>query len=225
MVQGDFDRTTPSRDALAPNIPDTLTAGTLGALTADGEVEIMSLACAGEEALQGTFLELEVDGARFSHCRYGQSSFTQSVFRDVIFEDCDLSNGVMEQAGFTRCSFVDCKLTGVSFAESSFEDVTFVRCSLSFSAFTRSRWRHVSIIGCDFTGADMAEVNQRFVRVSECRFIETNFFRTALAGMDLTTSVLENVSFSDSMTEFYGTKLSVYQAASLARLLGVIVEE
>lgn len=225
MVQGDFDRTTPSRDAMAPSIPDALTAGTLDALMADGEVEVTGLECAGETAIHSSFQELEVEGARFSHCCFAASDLSRSIFRDVIFEDCDLSNVVMDQVGFTRCSFVGCKLTGASFAEASFEDVTFKHCPLSFSAFTGSRWRHVSVLGCDFTGADMAEVNQRFVRVSECRFIETNFFRTALAGMDFTTSVLENVSFSDSMTEFYGTKLSVYQAASLARLLGVIVEE
>lgn len=225
MVQDDFNKQAPSQEVNPPDLPPVLTPGTLGALAAEGAVESEGLLCADETAGTGSFTELEISGARFSHCSYAGCDFTQTVFRDVVFEDCDLSNATFDQAGFTRCSFKGCKLTGASFLESAFTDVSLRNSLLSYSSFVRSRWKHVSLIACDLTGADLAEMEQRFVGLSECRFVDASFFRTRLAGMDFTTSVLENVSFSDSMTEFYGTKLSVYQAASLARLLGIIVEE
>lgn len=225
MVQGDFDKAAASREAVPPTIPDVLLPGTLRDLVAADEVEVRNLDCTDEAALEESFTELEVEGARFSHCRYAGCDLTQSIFRDVAFEDCDFSNAKMDSTGFVRCSFTSCKLTGASFLESSFEDVRLKDCSLSYSALTQSRWKHMALHGCDLTGADMAEMEQRFVRVSECRFADTSFFRTHLAGIDFTTSLLENVTFSDSMTEFYGAKLNVYQAASLARCLGIIVEE
>lgn len=225
MVQADHDKSASVQEARPPEMPPVLTPNGLSALAQEGTVEIEGLDCRGEAIVKGALSELEVSGARFRHCRYVGCDLTQSIFRDVAFEDCDLSNAVMDQAGFVRCSFAGCKLTGASLFEDSFEDVRFKDCTLSFASFVRSRWKHVDLLGCDLTGADMAEMEQRFVRVSDCRFVDTSFFRTSLMGIDFTTSVLENVSFSDSMTEFYGTKLSVYQAASLARLLGIIVEE
>ena len=62
-------------------------------------------------------------------------------------------------------------------------------------------------------------------KLDDDRFIGTSFFRTALLGLDFTTCQLEGVSLSDTMAEIYGTKMNVYQAAALARRLGVIVSE
>lgn len=224
MVHDDYGKAAPVQEVMPPAIPDDLSPDALTVCVDRAAVEVEGIACHGESAPSHSFRELEVVGVRFVHCCYTGSDFTQTIFRDVIFEDCDLSNAVMERTGFTRCSFSGCKLMGASLFESSFEDVRFKDCTLSYSALTRSRWKHVDLIGCDLTGADMAEVTQRFMRVSECRIVDVSLFRTSLAGIDFTTSLLENVSFSDSMTEFYGAKLNVYQAASLARLLGVIVE-
>ena len=53
----------------------------------------------------------------------------------------------------------------------------------------------------------------------------TNFFRTKLVGLDLTSCQLREIILSDDMHEVYGTKLDLYQAAALAQRLGVIIEE
>lgn len=71
----------------------------------------------------------------------------------------------------------------------------------------------------------MAEMELHYVTLDDDRFIGTSFFRTPLLGLDFSTCQLEGVALSDTMAEIYGTKMNVYQAAALARRLGVIVAE
>ena len=98
-------------------------------------------------------------------------------------------------------------------------------CTLDFGAFNRCRFWAVSATRCDFSGADMAEMELHYVALDDDRFIGTSFFRTPLLGLDFSTCQLEGVALSDTMAEIYGTKMNVYQAAALARRLGVIVAE
>lgn len=133
----------------------------------------------------------------------------------------DLRDG----AGFTRCTFKNCKLTGASFMEANLEHVALEDCTLDFGAFNRCRFWAVSATRCDFSGADMAEMELHYVTLDDDRFIGTSFFRTPLLGLDFSTCQLEGVALSDTMAEIYGTKMNVYQAAALARRLGVIVAE
>ena len=48
-----------------------------------------------------------------------------------------------------------------------------------------------------------------------------NFFRTPLKGMDLSECVIDGIMVSDQFTELAGVKVSLLQAAELARLMGV----
>ena len=49
----------------------------------------------------------------------------------------------------------------------------------------------------------------------------TDFFRTPLKGMDLSECVIDGIMVSDQFTELAGVKVSLLQAAELARLMGV----
>lgn len=62
-------------------------------------------------------------------------------------------------------------------------------------------------------------------QMEDCRFIATDFFRTPLKDLDFTTCTLEGISVSDGGSELQGAVVNLYQAAELARLLGVIVKD
>jgi len=71
----------------------------------------------------------------------------------------------------------------------------------------------------------MTEMELHGISLADDRFVGTNFFRTKLVGLDFTSCQLEGIAISDAMTEVYGAKLGLCQAAALARRLGVIIEE
>lgn len=57
------------------------------------------------------------------------------------------------------------------------------------------------------------------ISLADDRFVGTNFFRTKLVGLDFTSCQLEGIAISDAMTEVYGAKLGLCQAAALADAL------
>ncbi len=119
--------------------------------------------------------------------------------RDLIIADGNFSELEASHARFTNCFLSCCDFSGALFTDTVFEECDFANTYFDSAGFTR----------CTFND----------------RFIGTSFFRTPLLGIDFTTCQLEGVALSDTMAEIYGTKMNVYQAAALARRLGVIVAE
>lgn len=54
-------------------------------------------------------------------------------------------------------------------------------------------------------------------------FTSVDFFRTMLRGMDLSDCTIDNIMVSDQYTELAGVKVNLFQAAELAKLMGVKV--
>ena len=224
-VQTAFDRAAAQRALVLPTIPEELRALEADELL-DGATEPLEAIDARDLIIaDGNFSELESSHARFTNCFLSCCDFSGALFTDTVFEECDFANTYFDSAGFTRCTFKNCKLTGASFMEANLEQVAFTDCTLAYSAQNRCRWWGMEATRCDFSGADMTEMELHYVLLDDDRFIGTSFFRTPLLGLDFSTCQLEGVALSDTMAEIYGTKMNVYQAAALARRLGVIVTE
>lgn len=224
-VQIAFDRAAARRSLVLPTVPDELRALQADELRAGADEPLEAIDGRDLSLVGESFSELQATHARFAGCLLSDCDFSGSLFTDTVFEGCDLSNSSFAGTGFTRCTFRNCKLTGASLEEANLEHVLMEDCSLSYGALNRCRWWAVEARRCDFSGADMTEMELHYVTLDDDRFIGTSFFRTPLLGLDFSTSQLEGVSLSDTMAEVYGTKMSLYQAAALARRLGVIVAE
>ena len=224
-VQTAYEAAAAQRTLSLPTIPEELRALEADDLRGGAEEPLEAIDASGLIIADENFSELQAAHARFANCFLSCCDFSGSLFTDTVFEGCDFANSYFDNAGFTRCTFKNCKLTGASFLEANLEHVTLTDCTLDFGAFNRSRFWAVSTTRCDFSGADMAEMELHYVTLDDDRFIGTSFFRTPLLGLDFSTCQLEGVALSDTMAEIYGTKMNVYQAAALARRLGVIVAE
>lgn len=224
-VQTAYETAAAQRTLSLPTIPEELRALEADDLRGGADEPLEAIDASGLIIADENFSELQAAHARFANCFLSCCDFSGSLFTDTVFEGCDFANSYFDGAGFTRCTFKNCKLTGASFMEANLEHVTLTDCTLDFGAFNRCRFWAVSATRCDFSGADMAEMELHYVTLDDDRFIGTSFFRTPLLGLDFSTCQLEGVALSDTMAEIYGTKMNVYQAAALARRLGVIVAE
>lgn len=81
------------------------------------------------------------------------------------------------------------------------------------------------ISATDFSYADIVEARLKDAIFDEVQFTGTNFFRTGLGGVDLTSCKLADIVLSDGMGELRGCTMDIYQAAGIAQRLGVIVRE
>lgn len=224
-VQAAYDKTSSSCKLTAPHIAASLDELPLSALCDPDRGMLEAVEFCELYAAETSFAELEVSSGRFSNCQFFNCDFTGALFVDIAFEGCDFSNSIFDSAAFTRCTFNDCKFAGVSFTEALWEQVSAEGCTFAYGAFNRCLWKSVRAHTCDFSSADMTEMELHGISLADDRFVGTSFFRTKLVGLDFTSCQLEGIAISDAMTEVYGARLGLYQAAALTRRLGVIIEE
>ena len=224
-AQAAYDQASSPCKLAAPRIAASLDELPLSVLCDPDRGTLEAVEFCGLHAAETSFAELEVSSGHFSNCQILSCDFTGALFVDTAFEGCDFSNSIFDSAAFTRCAFNDCKFAGVSFTEALWEQVSAESCTFAYGAFNRCLWKSVQARTCDFSSADMTEMELHGTTLKDDRFVGTSFFRTKLVGLDFTSCQLEGIAISDAMTEIYGAKLGLYQAAALARRLGVIIEE
>lgn len=224
-AQAAYDQASSPCKLAAPRIAASLDELPLSVLRDPNRGTLEAVEFCGLYIAETSFAELEVFSGRFSNCQLLSCDFTGALLVDIAFEGCDFSNSIFDSAAFTRCTFNDCKFAGVSFTEALWEQVAAKNCTFAYSAFNRCLWKSVRAHTCDFSSADMTEMELHGISLTDDRFVGTSFFRTKLLGLDFTSCQLEGIAISDAMTEVYGSKLGLYQAAALARRLGVVIEE
>ena len=97
--------------------------------------------------------------------------------------------------------------------------------SFAYASVAKGKLEDVSVRSTDFSGADLAELRQRRVEFDDVRFAGTSFFRASLNGVDLSSCRLADIVLSDTMEELRGCSMDLFQAAGIARRLGVNVKD
>ena len=67
----------------------------------------------------------------------------------------------------------------------------------------------------------MSEVKYKGIKLNQVNFTHVDFFKTPLKGVDLSDCTIDGILVSDTYAELRGAKINMFQAAELARLLGV----
>ena len=191
----------------------------------DGDPFATHVRLSGDEVAHADFKLLELSSSRVNRCAFAGCCFTRSSFSDVTFFGCDFSNCDFSEANFTRCTFSSCKFMGADFTEAVFYRVELCDSTASYAAFTKAKLSDLNVRACDLSQAHLVEA--RLVRVSfeDVRFVGTSFFRTSLTDVDMTTCQLADIVLSDQMGELRGCVMDLYQAAGIARRLGVEIKD
>ena len=97
--------------------------------------------------------------------------------------------------------------------------------TFAYASLVKGKLVDVSVVATDFSNADLAELRQKRVRFADVRFVGTSFFRASLDGLDLSTCQLGDIVLSEAMSELRGCTMDLFQAAGIARRLGVVIKE
>lgn len=161
----------------------------------------------------------------FEHCNFENVTFEGCSFDNVIFKNCSFVKCSFSGGIFSRCEFSCSRSMGGDFTSASFIDFTIKNSSFRYANFTSSRFERACIKDCDMRGTFLARCSLKSTVFSETDFTEGEFYYTSLSGMDLTSCKIFGVRFSDGASELKGVTVDIYQAAELARLLGVKIKE
>jgi uncharacterized protein YjbI with pentapeptide repeats len=173
----------------------------------------------------GCYDRAEIDRSRFENCSLFACDLSHCTFIEVEFDECDFSNCDFSEGYFKKCRFTRCKGVGARYAHAAFSMVEVVDSRFSDALFDECRFTDVRFVRADCTRASFSQTQLERFCPSECRFVENDFFKTKLAGIDFSDGELVAPIVSKPPIELAGASVNIFQAAGLASLLGLNVKE
>lgn len=166
--------------------------------------------------------KLEFKSCHFKNIKSIQSTFTNVYFINCIFENCDFSNTNFSESNFHITAFLNCNLVGSNFSECHFQDTLIKDSSCRYGNFSFSNFKDSSFHTCNLSNSSMQE--NTFLRFcfEECNLSYTNFFKTSLATIDLSSCIIDGIVANQS--DLKGVIVDMYQAVELTKLFGIVIK-
>lgn len=178
----------------------------------------------GLMAEEEDFYKINLEGVVLENCTFLHCNFEKASFIDVQFKNCDFSNSILDDCYFNRCEFLCVKGVGTDFHESLFKETRWEECGLSFANFSGTRWEAASLSACDMQESYLADCRFKKVDWQAMNLKRASFFHTSLKGMDLRGNEVEGIIVSEEKKELIGAVTDIYQAAELAKLMGLVIK-
>ncbi len=157
-----------------------------------------------ERVVGGDLSGADAPSARFTRCELAGVALTGARLRglalvDVLFEDCELSGALVQEAWLQRVEFRNCRMAGVVFAQSHLSHVRFVDCKLDEASFRLAELDHVHVSGCSLVEADLYEATVASGFLERCDLTGADFAKANVRGLRLGGSTLDGVRGALSM--------------------------
>ena len=133
--------------------------------------------------------QLEIAGVKLDR-QEGLTHFHNTSWRDLEFQDCDLSDAKFFKGSLTNCRFEKCDLTRTGFWELQVNDVRLSKCKLRDSApggidtmgvHIPNRFERVSFVRCDLRGSAHSCETYTDCIFSDCRLDRVDFHGAVFA--------------------------------------------
>lgn len=171
------------------------------------------------------FSHMIFSGTRFENCRFWNCSFERAEFKDVIFHTCDISGCNLNNNYTERVSFSQCKGIGTKFTGGVNKHLLIRECNMNYANFDSSRFENVQIEQTTLENSNISQCRCKGVKWSNTDLKGASFFGTSLRGMDFSDSIITELLLSDDSRELKGAVVDLYQAAELAKRLGIIIKD
>ena len=162
-------------------------------------------------------------GCEFVGLAAMEADFSNSVFEDCRFHQCDLTMAKLFNASLRGVQFGHCKLMGIDWSPAGglTFSVRFDSCILSHCLFTDLRMKDTQITDCKAREASFAGVDLQGANFSGCDLRDARFLETNLERADLSEAL--NYVIDPEGNRLKDTKFSIEAALALVSKFGVIV--
>lgn len=159
----------------------------------------------------------------FDSCRFSGTLFQRVNFVDVLFRGCDLSNANWQICSALRCRLENCKGVGGDFSGCKLQHFAVRDSNLTYSNFSAAGGKWIRFTDCPMDSSVFLECRLEKLDFENCSLVGANFTNTPLKGVDFSSDQIEGLLLSG--TELAGARVNMYQAAQLAKLLGLKIKE
>lgn len=160
----------------------------------------------------------------FENCMFQDCSFEKGEFTDIIFRSCDFSNCGLEDCYFNRTEFISSKGVGTRYCGSTMLHTRISDCNFRYANFDGSKMEYMNFTGSQLDGGFLTQCRMKEIMWNQVNLDNASFFKTMMKGMDFTTCSIHGLVLSDECRELKGAVVDLYQAAELAKYLGVVVK-
>ena len=189
------------------------------------EEQIRTRRCSGMSCVGEVFSYMRFSGVKFQNCRFWNCSFAHGEFADVLFESCDLSGCDFDEGYMERIIFHSCKGVGAKFTGMVLKHLYLEECNFEDANFDSSRLEHMRILRTRMDNGNLTACRCKQIFWSEASLKNASFFKTSLRGMDLSDSEIGGLTVSDDNRELSGVIVDLFQAAELAKKMGIIIKK
>ena len=179
---------------------------------------LKGIAAQGESFYKGSLKSVELSGCSFHDCDFEKASFV-----DVLFRGCDFSGSRLTDCYFHRCAFLSVKGVGAGLHESLLRRGRLEECVCSYANFSGTSWESALLRDCDLQDSYLEESRLKKTALEQVKLNRANLFGTSLRGLDLRSCEIEGILVSDGKKELAGAVVDLYQAAELAKLMGLVI--
>ncbi|HBA63608.1 MAG TPA: pentapeptide repeat-containing protein [Lachnospiraceae bacterium] len=170
------------------------------------------------------FSKMTISGVIFENCRFWNCSFVRTEFTDVMFQSCDLSGCNMSDSYMNRVTMRSCKGVGTRLSDSVIKNLLLTESNFNYANFDAARLEQVKVECTELNSSNVTQCRCKNVVWKEVQLVNASFFKTSLRGMDFSDSTITGLVVSDDNTELRGAIVDLYQAAELARRLGIVIK-
>lgn len=198
--------------------------------------ESLSLSfCAGHEIVGNTkitddglaatdFSGVSFEKVIFDKCRFSDADFSKCTFTDVVFNSCDLSNCDFSSSYFARCEMLAVKGVGANMSRCFLGHTFCENSNFRYANFDTAKFDKFVFAHCDLSEAFLSNCTFKVIEFDETELNRTNISHTSFNGIDLSTCNLQALVVSAGAHELRGMVVNMFQAADLAKLLGITIK-
>ncbi len=172
----------------------------------------------------GNFSSMRFSAVLFENCMFQDCNFEKGEFTDVIFQSCDISNCSFENSYFNRILFRSSKGMGAKFCGNTMLHTLVENSNFNYVNFDSSKLEQIRFSDTQIQGGSLSQCRCKAVEWSRANLEHVSFFQTLMAGMDFTDSIIHSLVLSENCHEVRGAVVDLYQAAELAKYLGIVIK-
>ncbi|QZY93070.1 pentapeptide repeat-containing protein (plasmid) [Pantoea dispersa] len=128
-------------------------------------------------------------------------SYSNILFQDCRFSDCQFRSGVWHQLQFERCRFENCLWDDFAITDSMLTQCTFTACRSDGFSVDQVSARDTQFIGCDFTAWHSSACRWDNLLMQRCQWPAASFSNDIITGWTLDDSTLPDAVFKKGLAE------------------------
>jgi uncharacterized protein YjbI with pentapeptide repeats len=134
----------------------------------------------------------------FKGKNYTKTRLPKGEYEHCVFEQCDFSNGYLDNQNFSECVFTDCNLSNANIKYTLCNDVRFSHCKLLGLKFEdlNDFLIRFQCEDCTLNLASFYGLTLKNVIFKDCKFLKTDF-----TNADLTNALFDNCNLQGAIFE------------------------